>query len=66
MTARPMLHPVCTDILLRLDPEGVDSLTFRLAPDERSGLYRVRAQLLNGEQRPVLSNVFAVSPGFDD
>jgi hypothetical protein len=34
VAVRPMLHPVYTDILLRLDPEGVYSLMFRLAPDE--------------------------------
>jgi hypothetical protein len=62
VTLRPMLHPVCTDILLRLDPGAADSLTFRLAPDDPSGHYRVRAHLLNGEPKPVISNVFAMTP----
>jgi hypothetical protein len=62
MRVRPMLHPVCTDILLRLDPGAADSLTFRLAPGDPPGQYRVRAHLLNGEPRPVISNVFAVTP----
>jgi hypothetical protein len=60
--ARPGLWPLCTDILLRLDPGEAHSFTFRLALDEPSGQYRIRARLLNGEPRQVVSNVFAVTP----
>jgi hypothetical protein len=58
----PMLWPVCTDILLRLEPGKADSLAFRLEPDLPAGQYRVRHRLLNGEPMQVVSNVFAVTP----